>query len=414
LSNPGPICDPDTVNPASLRVLIIDDFQAMRGMLRQMLLSLGFSQITLAANASEALNELRRQRFDLVLCDYNLGEGLDGQQLLDQGRAEGTIDLATTFVMVTAENSSEMVMGALESAPDAYLSKPLTKDLLRARLLRAMRRRAPFAEVARVMRKNPESALEVLDRQLSETGEGRLDLLRAKADLARALQHWNKVEEAARAALDERPLAWAYTRLGEVAEARGEDAQAETLWRRAIKLTPQFMAAHDRLIALRERQGHREEALELLHQACERSAKSLARQRHLGELALAEGRLDLAAPAWLRVLSLSQQMGEARAADYHQAMRAHLARGDSRQARRLLSLLAKDCKGDPEQPWWLLAARLRMQGGSEEMRATLLAELERRLAEETPPPAAGTALGEALSALGETDWAARVKAGAGA
>lgn len=391
---------------ATLEVLIIDDFQNMRSMLRQMLLSLGFQQIAQAASAKDGLETLRKRRFDLVLCDYNLGEGLDGQQLLDQGRAEGVIDLATAFVMVTAENSNEMVMGALESVPDAYLAKPVSKDLLRARLMRALQRRAPFSEIARALRKGPEVAIACIDRQLAQDTDGRLDLLRVKADLALSLGQVEQVEQAAREALADRPLAWAVTRLGDVVQAQQGDSDAtEALYRRSIALTPQFMEAHDRLIALLEAQGRTEEALELLHQASERSPKSLARQRRLGELALSLGRADLAAPALKRVLSLTQQLGESRAGDYYRAILAQQRLGDARQVRRLLGSLPKVCKNDPELPWWLLAARLCTQGESEDTRATLLADLDARCAEHQPPEAARAALAEVLTALGEQEHA---------
>ncbi|MBB1127344.1 response regulator, partial [Thiospirillum jenense] len=104
-------------------VLIVDDFQNMRSTLRQMLLSLEYHDITPVATGEEALIKLRNRHYDIVLCDYNLGDGIDGQQVLDQARTEGTVDLSTVFIMVTAENTNEMVMGALESTPDAYLSK---------------------------------------------------------------------------------------------------------------------------------------------------------------------------------------------------------------------------------------------------------------------------------------------------
>ncbi|MBS3800868.1 MAG: response regulator, partial [Thioalkalivibrio sp.] len=124
-------------------VLVVDDFSNMRSTLRQMLLSAGYEDIDMAASGEDAIDKLGQRRYAIVLCDYNLGEGLDGQQVLDLARDRGLIDLSTLFIMVTAETTSDMVMGAVESIPDGYLSKPFTKDLLAVRLARGIRRKQP-------------------------------------------------------------------------------------------------------------------------------------------------------------------------------------------------------------------------------------------------------------------------------
>ena len=62
--------------------------------------------------------------------------------------------------MVTAENTSDMVMGALEHQPDAYLSKPIPKTTLQTRLRRLMEKKAAFADICQALdAKDPELAL---------------------------------------------------------------------------------------------------------------------------------------------------------------------------------------------------------------------------------------------------------------
>ena len=65
--------------------------------------------------------------YDIVLCDYNLGAGQDGQQLLEELRYRHKLKNTSLFVMITAESSRDMVLGALEYLPDDYLTKPITQ-----------------------------------------------------------------------------------------------------------------------------------------------------------------------------------------------------------------------------------------------------------------------------------------------
>lgn len=393
------------MNLAKKSVLIVDDFQNMRSTLRQMLMSIGFDLITPVASGEEALAALRAKRFDIVVCDYNLGDGIDGQQLLDQARAEGLVNLATVFVMVTAENSNEMVMGALEFAPDAYVSKPFTKDLLRARLGRALRRREPLGPVARALgAQGPRAGLEALAALLGENPANRLELLAIRAELSVSIGDLDMAEAACIEAMREKPLAWALTRRGQIMEERGDHAGAEAFYRQSMVLTPHYMVAHDRLAALRERQDRVEEALDILVAALERSPKSLRRQRALARLAMRLRRYDLAEPAWGRAIHFAQQMGLPDPADYLALIRALAARGDMREAQRRLKTMTRRCGEDPQLGYWELAGKLLCLPPSDGAgQDALLAELDALLDKAPVPKRVGAALAEVVAGIGELE-----------
>jgi CheY-like chemotaxis protein len=70
-----------TIKPiASFKVLVIDDQQQMRQIIRESLYRLGIRSVAMAGNAREALKVMQAESIDVVLSDYNLGEGTDGQQ----------------------------------------------------------------------------------------------------------------------------------------------------------------------------------------------------------------------------------------------------------------------------------------------------------------------------------------------
>lgn len=58
--------------------LVVDDFGDMRSMLRSMLSSIGIADVDTAINGREAIDALQRKRYDIILCDYNLGPGKNG------------------------------------------------------------------------------------------------------------------------------------------------------------------------------------------------------------------------------------------------------------------------------------------------------------------------------------------------
>ena len=108
-------------------VLEGDNARQVRQLLRESLRNLGARNIDQASSGGEAMGLLGRTRYDVVLCDYNLGEGKNGQQVLEEARVRNLLAPSSVWLMVSAEKSVESVMGAAEHQPDAYLIKPITE-----------------------------------------------------------------------------------------------------------------------------------------------------------------------------------------------------------------------------------------------------------------------------------------------
>ena len=93
----------EQIDWASKHYLIVDDFAGIRQLLRESLRSLGARNIDQASSGGEAMNLLNKVRYDVVLCDYNLGEGKNGQQVLEEARIRQLLLPSSVFVMVSAE-----------------------------------------------------------------------------------------------------------------------------------------------------------------------------------------------------------------------------------------------------------------------------------------------------------------------
>ncbi|MFB3906984.1 MAG: sigma-54-dependent transcriptional regulator [Candidatus Eisenbacteria bacterium] len=124
------------------RILIVDDDADTRSSLAGIAQREGW-EVREAGGGQQALEMLRRQPADLVLCDLVM-PGLDGLDLLRRLRASGE---AVPFVMVTGHASVESAVEALRLGAFDYLSKPVRLGLLRA-VLAKVRKQAAAGEAA--------------------------------------------------------------------------------------------------------------------------------------------------------------------------------------------------------------------------------------------------------------------------
>lgn len=117
---------------SNLKVLIVDDFATMRRILKNILKQIGLKNISEADNGKTALKELKKEKFDLVLCDWNMPE-MPGIELLNQVRADKELkDIA--FVMVTAEAQRENILEAVKAGVNSYIVKPFTAETIDEKL----------------------------------------------------------------------------------------------------------------------------------------------------------------------------------------------------------------------------------------------------------------------------------------
>nr|WP_305906617.1 response regulator [Methylomarinum sp. Ch1-1]MDP4519310.1 response regulator [Methylomarinum sp. Ch1-1] len=106
----------------------------MRKAIKDMLGTLEIQNIAEADNGLNALKEIARGKFDVILCDYNLGNGKNGQQVLEEARLRKILPFTTVFIIISSEQAPGMVLGAMENKPDEYLTKPFNALQLLTRL----------------------------------------------------------------------------------------------------------------------------------------------------------------------------------------------------------------------------------------------------------------------------------------
>ena len=289
------------------KVLVVDDYQGMRTILRDLVRSMGVTRVDTAASGRDALNHLRTNRYDVVICDFNLGIGLNGQQVLDEARLHDYIGVSTIWVMVTAEKTAEMIMGAAEAKPDEYLLKPINQNILEGRLERLIVKKQALRGVEEALRgRDHATALARCNQLLVAEGGKAPEILRIKSDLLLKLGDYDGAKTLFESVLAAHSVPWARTGLGKVYFHQGQYEMARSQFRQVLEENRMFIEAADWLAKTFDAMGDKPQAQQVLQAAVKLSPNSAYRQRALGETAWRNGALDVAQGAFEKTIQISE------------------------------------------------------------------------------------------------------------
>lgn len=125
---------------SELKILVVEDQNEARSMIRNMLMELGINQVFESSDGREALAFID-SAFDFVnviICDWNM-PNMNGVEFLRQLRS---VDQDIPFLMVTGRIDVDSVVEAKASGVTAYISKPFSPQQLEAKLRIIMHRMA--------------------------------------------------------------------------------------------------------------------------------------------------------------------------------------------------------------------------------------------------------------------------------
>jgi DNA-binding response OmpR family regulator len=284
------------------RGLLIDDNADMRASLRIQLSDIGLEHCDMARNVKEGLERLSQSRYDLIICDYNLGQGADGQQFLELVRRRQVLPLSTAFLMVTGETGYEQVATTAEYAPDDYLLKPFAAEMLGTRIARIFEKKAALKPIHRWMGSKGDGAkaLAACDAMIAGGGRHVLDALKLKGELLLAANRPAEAQAVYEAVLQQRATPWAVVGQARAQLASGNDSEARQLFEQALVAYPNYLAAYDSLANLLEKTD-KAAAQQVVEQAL-KVAPSTQRTRQLGSLALENQDFERAESAFKRVV----------------------------------------------------------------------------------------------------------------
>ena len=116
----------------SMPILVVDDYNTMIRIIRNLLKQLGFEDIDDANDGTAALSKLRGKRYGLVISDWNM-EPMTGYELLKEVRGDPGLS-KTPFIMVTAESKTDNVIAAKKAGVSNYIVKPFNAQTLQRKI----------------------------------------------------------------------------------------------------------------------------------------------------------------------------------------------------------------------------------------------------------------------------------------
>ncbi len=120
-----------TIDPC-MPILVVDDYQTMVRIIRNLLKQIGYENVDDAANGETALKKLHDKRYSLIISDWNM-EPMTGFQLLQKVREEG-VNGDVPFIMVTAESKTDNVVAARRAGVSHYIVKPFNAATLKSKI----------------------------------------------------------------------------------------------------------------------------------------------------------------------------------------------------------------------------------------------------------------------------------------
>lgn len=290
------------------RVLIIDDFPEMRSSLQRMLRSFGMENCDDVDSGEKAIEKMEENVYDVVLCDYNLGlNRKDGQQVLEEAKHRELLPYHVIFMMITAENTMAMVMGAVEYKPDDYLTKPFTKEVLYTRLKRLLARKTHMVGLDQAMHnKEYAKAIAICDSHLAGEPKNLMELLKIKGGLCLKGSNFELATKTYEQVLEVRELPWARMGLGKsfYHENRFEDARKT--FEGLIEQNKTHIEAYDWLAKALVKLDQPEAAQEVLARAVKLSPNAIKRMKELGELAHENNDLETANKSYKKAIQLGK------------------------------------------------------------------------------------------------------------
>ena len=334
---------------AKKRVLIVDRYPPARDSLRLMLGALGVTAVHGAGNSAEVIRQVKSNRFDIILSDFVLDDGRDGQQLLEELRHAHLIPLATVYMIITSERSYTNVVALAELAPDDYLIKPFTAEQLQSRLVKVIYKKHVLRHIyEQIERGALEEAIAACDRVIQQQPAYMYDALRFKGELLHQLGRTREAEEVFRRVLEGRVVPWAKMGLAVALRDRGALDEAEQLAEQVTEEAPDFLSAYDFLASVHEAQGRLEDAQHALQRAADASPHNTLRQRLVGDVAARNKDLLTAEKAYGKVIERSKGSSLRTVDDFANLSRVLVERGQVEASRKIAAEMKREWRGDKQ------------------------------------------------------------------
>lgn len=293
---------------AKKRFLIVDQLDSFCFSTKKTLKELGLKLVDTASSAQKVITGFENINYDVVLCNYDLGKGKNGQELLEELRYRKLLKFTGLFFIVSAEVQKDKVMGTIENEPDGYLVKPvIPKDLI-ARLEKALKMKDAMRQIENAIDEGDyASAIQYCDRKIAEKDPYTARALKMKAWLYGKTGQLEYAKAVYEGILAKQDFLWAEFGLAKTFFKLKDFQNAELSLQKILEKDPEQLEALDLLAEIAKKQNNLVKAQEFIKKAVSLSPNALLRQKELADLAIKNGDTNEAADAFKKMHKLSDQ-----------------------------------------------------------------------------------------------------------
>jgi len=292
---------------SKMRVLIVDDFENFRMSMKKILLNFGVEKVDVTKNGNEAVRACTDAKYDLILCDYNLGTGKNGQQVLEELRHLKLLKKTDIFVIVTADSSKEVVMSAVENQPDEYLTKPVSQGVLKKRIEGAVAQKTSVLSINEALdRQDNSKAIRLCAEAISSKTKFRSWCFKTMVHLYYQEGNFKLARQLYTESMSKRETVWAGIGLAKVEIAEGNYDAAELICQKIIAQDSMNLAAHELLATIFEKNQELRKAQKSLEVAVNISPLNILRQNKLGEICVENLDIERAMVAYRSAVNLGE------------------------------------------------------------------------------------------------------------
>ncbi|MBI3599655.1 MAG: tetratricopeptide repeat protein [Nitrospinae bacterium] len=260
-----------------MKLLIVDDMTNMRRTIKNMLRYIGYEFIAEADNGDTAFEKIQAEKFDFVICDWNMPI-MSGIELLHKVRENEKLK-DIPFLMVTAEVDAAQIVQAAETDVDGYIIKPFIAKTLEEKINQILEKRTNPTTMDRLLMK----------AEKCDEGGKYKDAIFLYEEALKVNPKSSRIRHA----------------IGQIYEKLGQDDKALAYYEEAYKMNPQYIKVHQSMGDLYAKKGDADKAAEALERAVKISPHNVHRQAQLGEIYLQKGDVDKADNAFKTALKVA-------------------------------------------------------------------------------------------------------------
>ncbi len=273
---------------SQLTVLIIDDNRLVHDTLKRGLYDIGVNHVKCAESAYYGIRLCESERFNIVICSFNVNSDKDGFHLLEELKFRGHVNKTTVLIFLSTETSESLVNSIVELQPDDFWVKPLSPKTVKERLVQTLQIKKQLFNMYRAIdTKSFAKVIYFADRYLANERLHHFhsNISRMKGEAYLNLLEFETAEAFYKGLMKTYTYAWVYLGYVRSLLKQGRINEINELLEKLIAKPATRFGAHDMLAQYYIEQEEYDKAYDEIKKATELSPRNIERNKKSWDLA---------------------------------------------------------------------------------------------------------------------------------